>query len=230
MAPRQLVIGFAVVWGLASCGGGSSSKPTTNFVPVDEGAATGGTVQPSPEPATSPGTPDASKAIQGPTGPVIGGSPNDSPEISRSVGGPNDIVVLWTRVVPKTTDAKITQLAGNIQARVRAAAMAAFPGRTIDLRPQPERVCPRAGCKVLSVGALLLHSNGGCAVVALVTAAGTTPTRLFPWAGQVDLKRNFAPFREPPESNVVVRDYAPCSLDPMAAGDDGITAAIQATR
>jgi len=203
------------------CGGGGG-RPT-NY-PV-------ATVPREADPADTPPVTTAPPAPQVEGGGVTaatppGGSPSDAPEISRSVGTQGGVVVLWTRVVPRTTETTMTRFAAMLQTRIRAVVAETLPGRQIDLRPQPERVCPQAGCQATSVGVLLLHTQGRCAVVALLSPPGRSVTKLVPWAGQVDLKRLTVPFREPPESSVVVRDYAPCSLDPLAAQEQDVQRAL----
>ena len=94
------------------------------------------------------------------------GSTGDAPEISRSVGVENGVIVFWPRIIPGTESASAQQLAGELQAHVVTMVEGVLPGRTVDVRPEPERACPRAGCVAMTVGALLLKRGSGCAVVA----------------------------------------------------------------
>jgi len=140
----------------------------------------------------------------------------DAPQISRSVGAEGGIVLLWPRVVgPRTggaADADTSALAKRLQARLGELVQHAAPGRPVDVRPEPERVCPRSGCKAASIGVLLARArSGGCAAVALVSGSGPVAARLVPWIGQIDLSARMVPFRAPPESSVKVQDYVRCS-------------------
>ena len=78
------------------------------------------------------------------------------------------------------------------------------------MRPEPERVCPRAGCRAVSVGALIIREGDGCLVVALIGRPGQYPLRLVPWVGEMRLKEEWVTFRETPESRVQIIDYAEC--------------------
>ncbi len=135
----------------------------------------------------------------------------DAPEISRSVGAPGGVVVLWPRVIPATEDPALRSLAGQVQSRLKAMVDTAGPGRQVDVRPEPERVCPKAGCDALAVGAVLHHAQGGCVAVVTVQAPGRSEQVLVPFAGVVDFKQPTVPFREPPESSLLVKDFWPCS-------------------
>jgi hypothetical protein len=154
----------------------------------------------------------------------------DAPEVSRSVGVTGGIVVFWPRVIPSSASGASHDLARQLQDRLRAMVAEAVPGRPIDVRPEPERVCPQAGCEAATVGVLLARRSGGCVAVALVSPPGTSPSRLLPWVGQVDLTQSSVPFREPPESYVTVTDFARCEdlLDHLASGAPRIEEAIEA--
>ena len=136
-----------------------------------------------------------------------GGS--DSPEISRSVGTPGGVVVLWPRVLPRSEDPAVLELARLVQDRL--ATLARTSGDPIDRRPAPERVCPKGeGCSAASVGAIVAIKDKGCAVIALVSNPGISPTQLIPWAGRVKLRNPTAVFRDPPENEVTVEEFVPC--------------------
>jgi hypothetical protein len=67
---------------------------------------------------------------------------NDAPEISRGTGDAGTVVVLWPRVLPKTDDPKISDLAGRVQ--IRLDRLAAKTGKKVDRRPAPRaRSAPR---------------------------------------------------------------------------------------
>lgn len=135
----------------------------------------------------------------------------DAPEISRSPGRAGGVVVLWTRVVPASDDAAVGDIAAKLQARLGEYAAAAVPGAAIDVRPAPERACPaEKGCRAASVGALLVHQDNGCAVVAVVSAPGRAAGELHPWAGRLTTASPQVAFRNPPEKLVKIQDFAPC--------------------
>ena len=139
--------------------------------------------------------------------------------------------MLWTRVIPRTEDAAILAVAADVQARVAEAVAKALPGRPTDRRPAPERVCGRAGCLGVAASALLVHRNGGCAVVFLASRAGPSEMRLVPWGGAVTTSSPTVPFREPPEGVVRVTDFLKCAdigarlAEPALAVDEALKAA-----
>lgn len=134
----------------------------------------------------------------------------DAPEISRSRGTVGSVVVLWPRIIPGSGSAESQWLARAVQERLRVMVQKALPGRAIDIRPAPERVCPMSGCDAIAVGALLMREQDGCAVVALVSRPGPTPTLMVPWAGDVRLRVTRVPFRQPPENWVTITDFGMC--------------------
>lgn len=154
----------------------------------------------------------------------------DAPEISRSVGPPGGVVVLWPRIIPASTDPAIRLAASQLQARLRATVEQALPGAPIDVRPEPERVCPRQGCAAVAVGAVLTHAQGGCVAVVTVSRPGASSAGLVPWAGVVEPKQPSVPFREPPESQLTIRDFVPCAelAAAAAARDAGVVEAVKA--
>lgn len=135
----------------------------------------------------------------------------DAPEISRSAGIPNGVVLLWPRIIPSTEVPNSRELAAQVQRQVEAFVHRALPGWPVDVRPEPERVCRMAGCEGVSIGALLVRKQQGCVIVALVSGPGTVPAQLVPWVGEVTLKNKTAPFRQPPESQLTITDYAACA-------------------
>jgi hypothetical protein len=140
----------------------------------------------------------------------------DAPEISRSVGKKGGVVVLWPRVSGDADPA----LAGQVQAAL--AKVAGEVSETVDVRPSPERVCPKeTGCKATALGAVLVVNGGGCAVVATVSPPGPSPATLVPWAAELTLKSATSAFRAPPEPQVTVTDFAPCGelAEALAAGE-----------
>lgn len=132
------------------------------------------------------------------------------PTVSRSEGQAGGVVLLWPRIIPRSQTAALRPLAARVQARLRAIVEATLPGRPIDARPEPERVCPQGGCKGVAAGVLLVTSGRSCVAVALIRAPGRGPTTLLPWAGRVRLKQATVPFRSPPESAIVINDFESC--------------------
>jgi hypothetical protein len=121
------------------------------------------------------------------------------------------VLVLWPRMVPREAGPEARDTAQAIQRRLRRLAEEALPGRPVDVRPEPERVCPRAGCNSPTLGAVFARVNNGCVVVASVSAPGTAPARLIPWVGAVRLRQTEVPFREPQEGSVTITDAARCT-------------------
>jgi hypothetical protein len=154
----------------------------------------------------------------------------DAPEISRSVGVPSGVVVLWPRVVltrqgPGKPDDATRELARGLQARIADLVKSAVPGKNVDVRPEPERVCPRSGCTAASVGILFAKAGEGCAAVAMVSAPGTSPAKLVSWLGAARLASDTVAFRAQAEEAVHVTDYSKCSA---LAGEKDRDADVQA--
>ena len=120
-------------------------------------------------------------------------------------------------------------IARELQGQLVQVAQSTAPARARDVRPKPERVCPRSGCEAPSIGALLLHSGGGCAALALVAAPGKANTRLVPWGGVVKLKSPTVPFRDLPENQVTIRDMVSCDqlMSAIAAKRAEVEAALR---
>jgi len=143
--------------------------------------------------------------------------------VSASRGQEGGVVVLWPRVIPSNMLDALRPQATGLQQRLREIVTHTVPGKPMDARPEPERVCPKAGCLAMSVGVLLATSGGGgCAAVAFVGRPGGTDLELIPWAGDVTLKQSRIGFRDAPESFVIIEDYESCDglltkLDKRAA-------------
>jgi hypothetical protein len=151
----------------------------------------------------------------------------DAPEISRSLGKKGGVVVLWPRVSAKS-DAKPEDVA-----RVQAALVQIARGVSdkVDVRPEPERVCPKeTGCKAVALGAAIAASGQGCAVIATVSPPGTSPAKLVPWVGELTLTHTTAPFRSPPEALMTITDFTPCSdlATALDAGASKVSEALKA--
>jgi hypothetical protein len=201
-----------VVLALSGCGGAPAPEPKTVEAPA-------------PSPA-------ASAAPSAPAPTIAAHTSGDAPEISRSTGSAGGVVVLWPRVIGDkggALESETRQIAARIQRRLSAMVARALPGRPVDVRPEPERVCPRSGCAATAVGAVLSRSGGGCAVAALVSEPGTSAARILPWAGKITLRHPTVPFRQPPEQEMSVDDYQNCgALDgDLAAHEAEVEAALK---
>jgi hypothetical protein len=151
--------------------------------------------------------------------------------VSRSGGEPGGLVVFWPRVIPRSEDPEVSALAKEVQDKLVELARATFPDRPIDVRPEPERVCPREGCAAATFGALLVHKDDKCIVVALVSTGATDPTQLAVWGGDVEFKQELVPFREHPEDHVAIHKYVACDelLQSMASNDESVVGVLRAT-
>jgi hypothetical protein len=137
------------------------------------------------------------------------------PEVSHSRGVDGGVVLLWPRVVPKSDTALMRGPAKALQDRLKGMLEQAFPGRPIDVRPEPERVCPLTGCLGSSVGVLIGVKAGHCIAVVLVSPPGQSDQLLMPWAGVVTTRMQ-VPFREPPETGMQIQEMVPCDQLPTA--------------
>jgi hypothetical protein len=184
----------------------------------------------------APPKPSANPPLRAPATPApvvpAGSTPHDTfkPDVrvSKSGGERNGVTILWPRMIPSGATGHLNPQAIALQDHLTLLTETTLVGRPRDVRPSPERVCPQAGCRGISVGVLLVHTRGGCAAVALVTPPGRSASVLVPWIGRVTLKRDMVRFREPPESQVIIRDFVPCAelSAHLAAGDEVIRAAL----
>ncbi|MCZ7680771.1 MAG: hypothetical protein M5U28_19165 [Sandaracinaceae bacterium] len=149
----------------------------------------------------------------------------DDPRVSQSAGVEGGVTVLFPRVMglpgaePAALQAHMVELARRL-----------FPDRPIDVRPDPERVCPRAGCNGVSLGALLIVRDGSCATVGIVGGPGATDLTLTRWSGRLIVRDRVIPFREPPESHVVLQDSSPCDqlVEHLTVEDYAVEEALRA--
>jgi len=132
------------------------------------------------------------------------------PRVSTSPGEEGGVIVLWPRVVPAEGAEGVADQAAALQRRLRNLVERVLPEHPIDVRPAPERVCPRAGCSGIAVGSVLVHSGRGCAAAVTVSRPGQSPARLVAWTTSTVLRSGTVPFREPPESQLMVRDFTTC--------------------
>lgn len=212
--------------------GTTGGGPTLGSPPAD---GTGG-ADPAPGTAATPGTigQTGTSTTPGPTPGATAGGSNDSrflgPEISHSKGVAGGVVVLWPRIIPAAIAEENSQIAAQLQAKMKSVVERALPGRAIDMRPKPERVCPKAGCDAMSINVLFTRNSTACVAVAVINAPGTSSTKLMPWGGTVELKSDTIQFRDMPENFVKIKDYVPCDqlVTSMAEADQFIEAAIRA--
>ena len=147
------------------------------------------------------------------------------PTVSASAGPAGGVVVLWPRVIPSEGSDALDGVAAQLQGYLADLAAKAVPGKSIETRPKPERTCPQAGCDAIAVGAVLAHREGkGCVAVATVSAPGRSPVRLVPLAGKMEIAHAEVDFREPPESEMNIKDFERCEellgrIDVIRAGD-----------
>lgn len=148
----------------------------------------------------------------------------DDPRVSRSAGPEGGVVVLFPRVMGIPEDEPAT-----LQAHMVEVARRVFPDREIDVRPDPERVCPRRGCHGVSLGALLIVQNGQCATVGIVGGPGPSDLTLTRWTGRLIVRDRVIPFREPPESHIVLQDASPCAqlLEHLPVEDYAVEEALR---
>lgn len=194
------------VFTLAAC-----TTATQRPTPAEERAAL---ESPATAPAEAPSAPaaggEAAAPAPKPEAPVDRPALRTDNRVSASAGEAGGVVVLWPRIIPADAAGARTPQAAALQKKLTGVADVELMGWAQDVRPAPERVCPQAGCKGVSLGVLLVHKAEGCAAVALVSRPGRSAAQLVPWAGKVTVKRDFVPFREPPESEIVVHDFVPC--------------------
>ncbi|MEO1267130.1 MAG: hypothetical protein AAFX99_03465 [Myxococcota bacterium] len=168
---------------------------------------------PAPPPAQPPRARE--QPAKPPTTPTVNttaaASSSLGPRISRSLGQPGGFVVLWPRIIPSSGAEGQRALALQMQSHISTMVSRQAGGRPVDVRPEPERACPRAsGCQATTASVLLIHHTRGCVAVGMFTPPGTSNTRLVPLAGLLTLKSETVPFRSLPESQVVVHDFMPC--------------------
>lgn len=187
---------------------------------------------PAPGPATTPGLTATAAPAPAPTNPPPQPQAEtlEERQVSKSAGVAGGVTVLWPRIIPRDIVDDNRGLAAALQQQMRRIVEKHLPGRPIDFRPEPERVCPKNGCAGVSVGLLLSRQSQGCLVLALISRPGVSPTKIVPWVGKVQLRSDTVGFREWPESQITVSDYVPCTslLTTMDAQEPAIAAALQA--
>ncbi|MBL9103123.1 MAG: hypothetical protein JNL82_19410 [Myxococcales bacterium] len=191
--------------------------------------------QPSSNPPDSAGPAPTLQATTAPAPAPTAPPPAPGPEtteerhVSKSPGVAGGVTLLWPRIIPRDIVDQNRDLAAALQARMKTIVEKHLPGRTIDYRPEPERVCPKDGCAGVSVGLLLSRKDQGCLVLALISRPGPSPTRIVPWVGKVQLRADTVGFREWPESQITVADYVPCNslLTTMDAQEAAVGEALK---
>jgi hypothetical protein len=240
--PRLALVLAAVSLGCNPTTSGGTTPPPDNANTGAGGPTIGG---PPPEgggaapadpqnPGGAAGTTDPAAGTNGAGTGVVAGSPNDTrflaPEISHSKGVAGGVVVLFPRIIPSAIAADNQNYAQAVQQKMKQLVEKALPGRPIDVRPSPERVCPKAGCEAMSIGVLFTRQNNSCIAVALVNAPGVSTTKMVPWGGEVTLKADPIQFRDPPENFVTIKDYTNCDqlVVEMGKQDSFVEAALRA--
>ncbi len=206
--------------------------PTTSGQPGPAGPGTAGTPGAQAAPGGGPTLAATAAPAPAPTAPppAPAASTLEERHVSRSPGVAGGVTILWPRIIPRDIVDENRDLAAALQQQMKALVEKHLPGRAIDFRPEPERVCPKTGCIGASVGLLLSRQGQGCLVLALVSRPGASPTQIVPWVGKVQLRNDTVGFREWPESQITVADYIPCSslLTTMDAQEAAIAAALKA--
>lgn len=223
---------LAVAMALASCAPTTTQGPGSS-APLPSLSATAGPTA-GPTQAGQPGaaTPGTTPATTPGTTPAASQTPSTLEErhVSTSAGAVGGVTLLWPRIIPRDIVDENRDLAAALQQRMKGIVEKHLPGRAIDFRPEPERVCPKTGCNGVSVGLLLSRQGQGCLVLALISRPGVSPTRIVPWVGKVQLRADTVGFREWPESQITVADYIPCNslLTTMDSQEANVAAALQA--
>ena len=208
---------------LASCGPtNQGSNPPLPSLSATSGPTSGPNAGPNagPAPAANPSTPPPQPAAES----------LEERHVSKSAGAAGGVTLLWPRIIPRDIVDENRDLAAALQQRMKGMVEKHLPGRAIDFRPEPERVCPKTGCAGVSIGLLLSRQGQGCLVLALISRPGVSPTRIVPWVGKVQLRADTVGFREWPESQITVADYVPCTslLTTMDAQEAAIADALKA--
>jgi hypothetical protein len=201
---------------LAAIAAVACDQPSTTTPPTSTGPALAATSAPAPAPTAPP--------------PAPGPETLEERNVSKSAGAAGGVTLLWPRIIPREIVDQNRDLAAALQQRMKTIVEKHLPGRTIDFRPEPERVCPKEGCAGVSVGLLLSRKDQGCLVLALISRPGPSPTRIVPWVGKVSLRSDTVGFREWPESQITVADYVPCNslLTTMDAQEAAVGEALKA--
>jgi hypothetical protein len=210
--------------------GGGGGAGTIGGAPTDAGGTAG-----TPTDAGGTGGTGPEAGSNGAAPGVVAGSQNDTrflaPEISHSRGVAGGVVVLYPRVIPSATLAENTTHANAVQQKMKQLVEKALPGKPIDVRPSPERVCPKAGCEAMSINVLFTRNNNSCAAVALINGPGVSMTKMVPWGGEIAFKgSDTIQFRDMPENFVTIKDYANCDqlVVEMGKQDAFVEAALRA--
>lgn len=147
--------------------------------------------------------------------------------VSSSAGEEGGVVVFWPRIMGFAGAE-----AALLQERLVAIARRVDPDGPIDVRPEPQRVCPRGGCEAPSLGVLLVVQDGTCATVAIIGRPHDGDLSLVRWTGDLTVRDAQVPFREPPESHITLHDRTPCAdlATELAAHEAEVEAALRAAR
>ena len=212
---------LAAAMALTSCG------PTTGEAPGPAPPSLAATSAPGP---TRPPLAATAGAPAPTPAPAPVGETLEERNVSKSPGTPGGVTILWPRIIPRDIIDQNRDLGAALQSQMKLLVEKHLPGRPIDFRPEPERVCPKTGCAGASVGLLLSRQGQGCLVLALISRPGASPTKIVPWVGKVQLRSDTVGFREWPESQITVDDYVPCTslLSTMDAQEPAIAAALKA--
>ena len=211
---------FVVLVVLGGCAHDSSLEQSSRTLPDSSTETQSDAGRDAPAPVTSGPSPRR----ETPSSAAVAPKPNsaDSPTISTSPGPEGGFVILWPRIVATPVTEQDRSMAREVQARTRALIERTVQGRRVEIRPEPERSCRRAGCIAVSVAFVLARQEAGCILVVAIAPPGESSSTLVPWVGSVKLARGEVPFREPPESEITITDHAACDdLDALMRAAEG---------
>lgn len=142
---------------------------------------------------------------------------------------PRTLLINTPRVVPAEVPADAEAFAREVQARTAeiAAESTALIG-DFEVLPSDRPHCGGRQCEPPSLGALVLHRDGGCAALLVLGGADEGPRTLRPWVGDVRVADGFVTFGEAPERAVAVNDYTPCAgaAEELAAAQPALVFAV----
>lgn len=195
---------------LLACGGGSGDS-TTSTPPSDD---------------TAGGESGDGVTVESGDGVTVVIDESDD-RVSTSAGEAGGVVVFWPRIMGFAGEE-----AALLQERLVAIARRVDPDGPIDVRPEPQRVCPRGGCDAPSLGVLLVVQDGTCATVAIIGRPHDGDLSLVRWTGDLTVRDHQVPFREPPESHITLHDRTPCAdlATELAEHEAEIEAALRSAR
>ena len=137
--------------------------------------------------------------------------PDDlKPEVTKELGHQGGMIVLWPRVSAGADPARAHDVAARVHQRLEMLARRAGGARHVEVRPEPEVTCPKAGCIAMIVSAYVVVKGDQCGVVAYAADVNSAPAHLLPWSGKFALKAETFPSNESPAALVGQAELVPC--------------------